>query len=230
MDAVIADADCAADLSRRRFGRAGFRRALPECCANSARLAAAAAKSVPQARPRRRASGCSCFRTESRLTALRASMALSRVTSIRIFLEAASRRRSSAVGQDFQDARERIRCWPAADCSLSAADFGFGDFQQVQVAARDLENEQVAEMIQQIGEQPAQVLAVLRQLVQLAAAPSGFRRPARRRLSSRIWLWAARPNMESTSASSILSPQKLMSWSSVDSASRIPPSAPRAMA
>ena len=35
--------------------------------------------------------------------------------------------------------------------------------------------------------------------------------------------------MDSTSGSSILSPQKLISWSSVDSASRIPPSAPRAM-
>ena len=40
----------------------------------------------------------------------------------------------------------------------------------------------------------------------------------------------ASPNMERTSASTIRVPQKLINWSSVDCASRIPPSAPRAMA
>ena len=100
----------------------------------------------------------------------------------------------------------------------------------LQVAPRDLENQQVAEMVQQIGQQPAQVLAAAGQVVQLPQRRLRLRPPARPGASSSSWPCAVRPNIESTSASSILSPQKLMSWSSVDSASRMPPSAPRAMA
>ena len=60
----------------------------------------------------------------------------------------------------------------SAGLFLQRSNLGFGNFQQIQVAARNLENEQVAEMIQQIGKQSAEVLAILRQLIQLAQ--SGF--------------------------------------------------------
>ena len=41
---------------------------------------------------------------------------------------------------------------------------------------------------------------------------------------------AVNPNIDSTSGSVMFVPQKLMSWSSADSASRMQPSAPRAIA
>jgi hypothetical protein len=83
-----------------------------------------------------------------------------------IFLEAASRRRSSVSAKTFEDAREGVGVRQRG-LFLERGDFGFGDFEQIQIAARNLENEQVAKMIQQIGKQPAQVLSVLREVVQL---------------------------------------------------------------
>ncbi len=70
------------------------------------------------------------------------------------------------VRKDFENPRERFG--RGHGCFfLERRNFGFRDLQHVQIAARDLEQEQVAEMIQQIGEQPAQVFAMLRQIVQL---------------------------------------------------------------
>ena len=45
--------------------------------------------------------------------------------------------------------------------------FGLGDFEELQVALRDLEDEQVAEVVEQVGDEAAEVLAALREVVQL---------------------------------------------------------------
>ena len=94
-------------------------------------------------------------------------MALSKATSTRIFFEAASRSRISASAST-----SRMRVRPSApailDCSASAAASASETSSMLEVAARDLENEQVAEMVQQVGEQPAEVFAVVGQVVQLA--------------------------------------------------------------
>ena len=106
---------------------------------------------------------------------------------------------------------------------LNGRGFGFAQFEDTRSPA-DLMNEQVAKVAQQIGEQARQVLAVLRQRLQLAQ--DRLRVTARMAsVIAMIWPCAARPNMESTSLSTIFSPQKLMSWSRADSASRMPPSA-----
>ena len=44
--------------------------------------------------------------------------------------------------------------------------FGFGNFEQAQIALGDLEDEQVAQMLEQVTEELAQILPVLRQLVE----------------------------------------------------------------
>ena len=41
---------------------------------------------------------------------------------------------------------------------LQGGRFGFGHLEQVQVASRDLEDQQVAEVVEQVGKQPAEVL------------------------------------------------------------------------
>ena len=61
------------------------------------------------------------------------------------------------VGKDFEDAREGVGVRERG-LFLERGDFGLGNFQQIQIAARNLVNEQVAKMIQQIGKQPAQDL------------------------------------------------------------------------
>ena len=98
---------------------------------------------------------------------LRASMALSRATSSRIFFDAASRRRISASART---SMMRVSAAALASLRLFAqrGGFGFGNFEHVQIAARNLEDQQVAEMVEQIGKQPAQIFAVFGQVVQLA--------------------------------------------------------------
>src|SRR5208283_6112410 len=71
------------------------------------------------------------------------------------------------IGQDFENSGERSGIGQPG-LFFQRRDFGFGDFQQIQIAARNLENEQVAEVIQQIGKQPSEVLAILREFVQQA--------------------------------------------------------------
>ena len=62
----------------------------------------------------------------------------------------------------------------SADCSFKRGNFGFGDFEQIQIALGNLENQQVAEMVQQIAQQPAQVFAAARQFVQLRERGGNF--------------------------------------------------------
>ena len=69
------------------------------------------------------------------------------------------------IGQHFENSREGCGVGQRG-LFLERRDFGFGNFEQIQIAARDLENEQVAEMVQQVGEQAPEVLAVLREFVQ----------------------------------------------------------------
>ena len=57
---------------------------------------------------------------------------------------------------------------------LQPGGFGFGNFQQAKVATRHAEEEQVAEVVQQVRQQPAQVLAVLGEVVQLPQRRLGF--------------------------------------------------------
>ena len=70
------------------------------------------------------------------------------------------------VRKNFEDAREGIGVRQRG-LFFERGDLGFGDFKQIQIAARNLIDEQVAEMIQQIGKQPAQIFSILRKLVQL---------------------------------------------------------------
>ena len=77
------------------------------------------------------------------------------------------------IGQDFENSCERFDIGQPG-LFFQRRDFGFGDFKQIQVAARNLENEQVAEMIQQIGKQSSEILAVLRQFVQPAQRGLNF--------------------------------------------------------
>src|ERR1019366_10601204 len=77
------------------------------------------------------------------------------------------------IGQDFENSGERFGVGQPG-LFFQRRDFGFGDFQQIQVAARNLKNEQIAEMIQQIGEQSSEILAVLRQFVQPAQRGLNF--------------------------------------------------------
>src|SRR6185503_4666651 len=78
--------------------------------------AEAGAVAVPPA-PR---NAFNCFRTVSRLIALRASMALSNVTSTRIFLDDVSRSRKSASANTSRT-RVKASADAIADCSLSDA-------------------------------------------------------------------------------------------------------------
>ena len=80
------------------------------------------------------------------LVALRASIDFNNATSTKIFFDAASRKRISRVGQHFHDP-----CEPFGGrhlCLLfERSRFGFGHFEHREVSARNLENQQIAEMI-----------------------------------------------------------------------------------
>ena len=77
------------------------------------------------------------------------------------------------VGQHFHDAGERLG-GRGGGLFLQPGGFGFGNFQQAKVATRHAEEEQVAEVVQQVRQQPAQVLAVLGEVVQLPQRRLGF--------------------------------------------------------
>ena len=83
------------------------------------------------------------------------------------------------IGQHFEHARQRVGVGERG-LLLQRGDFGLGNFEQIQIAAGNLVNQQVAEMVQQIAEQPAQILAAAREFVQLRERGRRFRRRARR--------------------------------------------------
>jgi hypothetical protein len=95
----------------------------------------------------------------------------------------------------------------------------------------DLEEQQVAEVVQQVTEETAEVLAAPGKAVEESQARSGLARRGWRCVSSSSCARAARPNIESTSVSTMVvaaEADELVERS--HSASRMPPSAPRAMA
>src|SRR6266571_1624944 len=71
------------------------------------------------------------------------------------------------LAQDLHHAGERIGAGQRG-LFLEVRGLGLGDFEQFQITARQLVDEQIPKMIQQVRQQPAQVLAVFGQVVQFA--------------------------------------------------------------
>ena len=71
-----------------------------------------------------------------------------------------------AVAQDFHDAGEAVG---GGEFGLfgDGGSFGFGNFEETAIAAGNLENEEVAEMAEEVGEEAAEVFAVLGEVVEL---------------------------------------------------------------
>ena len=171
---------------------------------------------------------CSCPSTSSMPCAVLACAALSSDTSIKIFFDVARRRRPS---QSVSTSSTRANA-----CSLAS----------LAPACRAVAS---ASLISSSERSPFDTTNTRR--LRMCASKSPTRRPR-----SLPWLASAlssvnvrvespvrtasasanncpcaiRPNIDSTSGSVMVSPQKLMSWSRADSASRMQPSAPRAMA
>ncbi len=82
------------------------------------------------------------------------------------------------VRQHFQNSRQ---CLGVRECDLflQRRGFGFGNFHQTQVALRDLKQNQIAEVTQQIGEQTSEVFAFLREIVELMQRRVNFAREHR---------------------------------------------------
>src|ERR1035438_836498 len=77
------------------------------------------------------------------------------------------------LGQNLHDTRKPFGAGHRR-LLLERSGFGLGYLQHGQVTFRHLEDEQVAEVVQQIGQQPAQIFAVAGQVVQLAQSLCDF--------------------------------------------------------
>ena len=89
------------------------------------------------------------------------------------------------VGQDLHYTRQRLGRRQGR-LFLEADGFVLRNLQQLQIAARDLVDNEVSEMVQQVGQQPPEVLAVPGQLVQLAYGGLGFALEDRQRQAEHL--------------------------------------------